>query len=124
MIKQINKVKNWKQFLNENSTTENEIIFSDIDDGEVRVYEDKLRELFSFVGDGIYDIDYDLKHNHVWINFYPSPIGHIELSDWNKVDSILKDYIDKYGETNGLENYKISFKLDLYFNDDYNLGIY
>ena len=86
--------------------------------------EDKLRELFGFVGDGIYDIDYDLKHNHVWIEFYPSSFGHIELSDWNKVDSILKKYVDEYGETNGLENYKISFRLDLYFNDDYNLGIY
>ena len=120
----IDKLKNFKQFVNENITNGNEIIFSDIDEDEVRVYEDKLRELFGFVGDGIYDIDYDLKHNHVWIEFYPSSFGHIELSDWNKVDNILKKYVDEYGETNGLENYKISFRLDLYFNDDYNLGIY
>jgi hypothetical protein len=84
----------------------------------------KISFHFNFVGDGIYDIGYILKHNHVWIEFYPSSFGHIELSDWNKVDSILKNYIDNYGETNGLENYKISFRLDLYFNDDYNLGIY
>ena len=123
MREQINKIKNFGQFLNEN-IDKNEIIFCDILDDELRVYVDKLRDLFSFVGDGIYDIDYDLKHNHIWIDFYSNMDGRIELSDWNKVDNILENYIDKYGETNGLEIYKISFRLDLYFNDDYKMGIY
>lgn len=114
-------INNFGQFLNENHNI-NEIIFSDINDDEVRVYLDKIKELFNFVGDGIYDIQYDLKHNHVWIEFYPDTRGYIELSDWNKVDNILKNYLED-SESNGLENYKISFRLDLYFNDEYNLGI-
>jgi hypothetical protein len=104
--------------------TDNYLIFSEIEDGEIKVYEDKLRKLFAFVGDGIYDFQYDLKQNHVWIEFHPDPSGRIELSDWNKVDNILKNYIDKYGETNGLEDYAISFRLDLYFNTEYSIGIY
>lgn len=108
-----------------NSNLSDLIVFSEIVDGEIKLYEDKLKEVFNFVGEGVDDINYDTRHNEVWVNFYPlSATRHIPHTDWNKVEKILTDYINEYKGISGLKRFTMSNYLKLVFDDSYEMGVY
>lgn len=92
-------------------------------DNEIRVNINAIKSTFGFVGDGIDYIDYDLASNHVWVNFHPNPAGYIDDSHWNRVKDILNFKINS-SELDVLEGYTITFRLNLYFDDHFKLGIY
>lgn len=123
LINEIETIANKEE--SKNSNLSDLIVFSEIVDGEIKLYEDKLKEIFNFVGEGVDDIDYDTRHNEVWVNFYPlSATRHIPHTDWNKVEKILTDYINEYKEISGLKRFTMSNYLKLVFDDSYEMGVY
>jgi hypothetical protein len=132
-IRQMNNVKNFKQFINENINTDN---LSEIKDNEIRVYEIFLRNLCRGVGDGIYDLDVnsvslsgkwtpntDEFQNEILITFHDNAWGGIDLSEWNGLEKRLNEYVGK----NGFYGFSINTSsnlLTLTFDGDYKMGLY
>ena len=109
----------------------NNTILSSVDDQneEILVYTDKIKELFSFVGEGIYDISVVSNfspqtkeyRNEVIITFIEESTANIYKRDWDRVEEILNNMVGK----NGLDDFyiKASYnQLILIFNEKYQLG--
>ena len=109
---------------------------SEIVDDEVRVYEDVIRKMFSFVGEGVDDfeassinlsgksnVDTNEWQNQVEIIFTPDAMGSISMQTWNSVQKLL---------SNLAANKQITYaKIDasrrmvtMDFDDSYEMGVY
>lgn len=117
------------------NTTEN--AFSAVSADEIMLHEDKLRNVFSFVGGGVDDISDDSHKtsasrggkmesywsNEVDITFNESDSGGIDKRHWDRVEQILDGMTGK----NGLNSYRIdasSNKINLSFDQDKPIGMY
>ncbi len=126
---------NFQKFLNENN--ESPMILSEIVDNEIRVYERTINRLFSFVGEGIDEIEpisiegkgkmgdefVSYLTNEVNITFIDHAWGGIDLIEWNKCEEILEQFLGM----GGFEDYSINPKrntITLEFNQDMEMGLY
>jgi hypothetical protein len=128
---------NFEQFLNENN--EHSMILSEIVDNEIRVYEKTIKGLFSFVGEGIDEIEpisIDSRGTHtqgiefttfltneVKVTFIDNAWGGISLEEWGKSEDILKGFLGM----GGFEDYSISpttNTITLIFSQDMEMGLY
>jgi hypothetical protein len=101
-----------KYSVNEGETYNIDNVFSDLGSEEVYVDIDKIKSLFSFIGDGIYDISPSSYPDHstgeytneVEIEFEEASNGEIPLEEWNEIDNILEPMVGK----NGFDDYSIN----------------
>ena len=106
-------------------------------ENEIKVFIDEIKELVGFVGDGVYDINYDSLNlsgkwkgfnedeyqNEVNIHFEENAWGGIDLEEWKKLESIL----DKYVDNGQLQDFNLNTShnnITLVFDSDYQMGIY
>lgn len=126
----------YSDFITENNTFEgNNFSYIDEENKEIRVNTNKLKELFSFVGEGIYDISVETKvgggnigkemiqynSNFVYMVFNEDASGSINMETWKKVESIL----DPLKGNDGFDDYTINSshnQLILEFDQKYPLG--
>jgi hypothetical protein len=90
---------------------------------EIKVYKNNISKLFSFVGDGIWDVKFishkdkhDKYKNEITVKFHSD--SGISSSVWDKVRMIL----DKLKGEGGFEDYNINQGIDsivLIFNSDF-----
>lgn len=123
----------------ENMLLETETICKiDHENKEIMVFEKTIIDLFSFVGEGIYDFQSESHvkpfwygtpyskewHNEVKLRFDEEAWAGIFLSKWNKAEGIL----EKIKEQNiGLEDYVINPSqnwIQLEFDVKYQMGVY
>jgi hypothetical protein len=126
---------NFEQFLNENS--DSTMILSEIGDNEIRVYERTIRQLFSFVGEGIDEIEpisitgkgkmgnefISYFTNEINITFLDNAWGGIDLIEWKNCEDILQEFLGM----GGFEDYSINPTrniITLIFNQDMEMGLY
>lgn len=101
-----------KYSVNESETYNIDNVFSDLRSDEVYVDVDKIKSLFSSIGDGIYNIspsshlNYNTKEytNEVDIELEEGSNGGISLQEWSAIESILKLMVGK----NGFDDYFIN----------------
>jgi len=96
---------------------------ANIVDNEQRVYPNKIRKLFSFVGDGIDELDIDYDANEVIITFNDNASGSISLSEWNKAKKILVNLEKKQV----IESYVVNLNKNtiiLAFDEEFPVGDY
>jgi hypothetical protein len=139
IYKKINKamahIFTYEQFLNESVSTG--LVLSEIIDNEIRVYKHSIEELFSFVGEGIDEIEpIDISStakvgnkfityltNAIKITFIDNAWGGISLEEWNKCQEILESFLG----IEGYEDYAINPStntITLIFNEDIEMGLY
>ena len=115
---------------------------SNIVDGEIRVSESKLRELFGKIGEGIESIDVyseslsgksniktDEFQNEITIYFYENAWGGIDFNEWSKLDVTLAVMENRANQDNqsGFDSYTINPSRNLVvlnFIEDYPMGLY
>lgn len=130
--------------LNENNEF-TPIILSEIGDEEIRVYEDNIKRLLNFIGEGIdeinistinrkakfikggktpqfYPID-DEFQNEIIIIFFENAWGGIDSDEWQKADKILQSMIGIGGLTDFSINASRS-SITLEFETDLPIGLY
>lgn len=131
--KMIDKVKKFKQFVNENYEN---ILLSEIVDGEIKVYENTIRKLLGGIGDGIYSIDVESEtmsgrwtpntdeyQNEISIIFIDNAWGGIDIDEWNNANNKLKILEGK----NGFYSFTINSSrnlITLEFDGDLPMGLY
>jgi hypothetical protein len=105
------------------------ISFVNDSDAEVLINTARIKEMFSFVGDGIYDIKYSSVlnkttnewSNEVIVEFNATSTGNIDHSTWDKLTDMLESMLGK----NGFIDYNIigsSNKVILDFTELYQMG--
>lgn len=105
------------------------ISFVNDSDAEVLINTARIKEMFSFVGDGIYDIKYSSFlnkttnewSNEVIIEFNASSTGNIDHSTWDQLNNMLESMLGK----NGFIDYNIiasNNKVILDFTEMYQMG--
>lgn len=128
-------MKHIKEFILNETKTE-DIILSEIIDGEIKVYEKSIRTLFKGIGDGIDDIDIVSQslsgvwtpnsneiQNEISIIFIDNAWGGISLEEWNGADKKLNNYKGK----NGFDRYSINpnrNSIILEFERNFPMGLY
>lgn len=67
--------------------------------------EKDIKKIFSFVGEGVDDVDVPDKQNpsYIYINFYTEASGNISIKSWKKAESIL----DKWEKDEIIAGYNI-----------------
>lgn len=129
-----NNIKSFGSFIKESHATNKKL--SDKNEDEIRVYEEVIRNLFSFVGEGIEDIlaysetmtgkwkpNTDEYQNEIVISFIDNAWGGISQKEWSKASNILKEHEGK----NGFETYSVSSgarTITLEFDNDVEMGLY
>lgn len=128
--------------LNENF---NPIVLSEIKDDEIKVYEDNIRRLLNFIGEGVDDITitsinkkakfirggntpaffpkYDEFQNEITIIFWENSMGGIDMKDWQKADEILGS-IQYEGGFTGYSINPSDNAIILEFESDLPIGLY
>lgn len=121
------------------------IILSEIGDEEIRVYEDSIKRLLNFIGEGIDDITIstinrkakfikggktpqfyptsDEFQNEITITFFENAWGGIDFDEWQKADKTLQSMIG----IGGLRDFAINASqnsITLEFETDLPIGLY
>lgn len=109
----------------------NESNISEISDYEIKVFDNKIMSLLSFIGEGINDIIVDSIFstqtkeytNTVTIIFIEAAHGNINIEDWKKAEKLLNNIKG----TGGFEDFNIISshnKIELIFSEKYPLEQY
>jgi hypothetical protein len=117
-------------------TEEKEDVLSEIIDDEIRVYEDKIRELCKGIGEGIDEINADSRsmtgkwkpntdemQNEVDVTFIDNAYGHISLDEWGRLERKLNKFVGEGGFVDFAVNPKRN-KLTLEFDGEFPMGLY